>query len=258
MVISEPSTAAGGPTPLKLKRQPFKSSRNGYKEGRSKGLSAFYSNKSQSFSCISDLQTNPFCQSSLVLAKRRSLSRGSWQKSFSCIEEDVCGVESLQQRQAYLEDSDPYCADPASAPGSPMSLLSPAGSFLQPWDSTAAPSGALADSWFSSDSKAAEVQPQQGLVALASITSGMLSGDVGGPCPPSPSSLSACGSSLPSTSSTSSSGLCMEAFDASAADMCDTYSGLYERPTEGLCAAMRAASLAVQQPHQAALCYCCM
>lgn len=83
-----------------------------------RGLSKFYANKSQSFNCMADLNlASAFfgSQSTLVLAKPLALSP-SWQQPFSSVMEEQWEAPCSQQQQQQTHELP--CSH--SAPGSPL------------------------------------------------------------------------------------------------------------------------------------------
>eukprot|EP00775_Hariotina_reticulata_P004561 gene4561-4815_t len=79
------STSQEQPQQPSLQRQALK---------RRRGLSRFYANKSQSFSCIQDLVNNPFSRSCISLAKRSS----SWRQQLArCASVDEAGEDVMNR-----------------------------------------------------------------------------------------------------------------------------------------------------------------
>lgn len=242
MVISTATTAGEAPTAaiaIPLKRQTLKKRR---------GLSSFYSSKSQSFNCILDLQSNPFCQSTLVLAKVAH-TPASWEQPYG----------SIQEERMWEQQGDPLSMHPdgcVSEPGSPRAHHSlarhswPGSSDADECEESCSPP--LAPSWDSTPPE--ECHPMQ---HLQQQPQGMfappigLHGSIGG------EGITLAGSrccSLGPSLSGSSDGSMYASCDTSFEAMGDAYCCL-QQPEDGLCEALKAASLAAAQhnPHAAAL-----
>ena len=232
---SQPSTSVAVPL-LAPRRQALKSN------ARRKGLSAFYASKSQSFNCISDLQRNPFSQSAVVLGKR-SMSQ-AWQQPFGSIQEDMCDCDCVESPRHSV-----------SAPGSPFARAA-----FAHWSDSTSLAGCChphaAECWAgSSNGKLHSLQhsteqpysDQGPLAHMCAASSGCIT--EGGSLP----SLSSLGpfDSLSHTLSGSSDGGSVDTCDDAAEVTGDACCDLLEQPTEGLCSALKAATLAAQQPKQA-------
>jgi hypothetical protein len=235
MVISSQgsdSSAEGATFSLKPLRQSLKQ-QSGTSARKRRGLSAFYSSKSQSFNCIRDLQANPFCQSALVLAKPQP---SSWKQPFGSIQEDMCELHTPQQQLECM----PTRA--VSEPGSPQAQHDlvrhswPGGQANESFDS-------MAPAWLSSHlpalSGCEQLHQPEGLSGLGMASSfhvGSISFLQG-------SRSASLGPSLSSSDSDVSS---MDASETSA----DVTGGACcfaepQQSTDSLCDALRAASLAV-------------
>lgn len=221
---------------------------------RRRGLSAFYSSKSQSFNCMRDLQNNPFCQSTcLLLAKQPPPTQLG---PFSSIQEELC-CDLIEQQPAGSLSTHPDGS--MSEPGSPQprhGLLS-----RHSWPGSSSP----------------ELQDHEEAVAVAAVPfapplpsswHGYIMAPQHSAAPqlvlhPSSASVdSRCGSPWlgPALSSSSDGSMgSMDACDASFEGMADAYCCLQQQqhqeqpPTDSLCEALKAATLTARRTaHQAA------
>lgn len=226
--VAEGATFSLKPLKQSLKQHSSTSAR------KRRGLSAFYSSKSQSFNCIRDLQANPFCQSALVLAKPQP---SSWQQSFGSIQEDMCELNTAHQQLDCLPNR------AASEPGSPQAqheLL------RHSWP------GSQADESFDSIEPAcwlsshvpAQAEHKQLHQPEGFSGFGMASSFGAGSIPILQGSRSASlGPSLSSSDSDDSSmDACGTSLDVTGGACCSVQP---QQPTDSLCDALRAASLAV-------------
>ena len=108
VITSQNAAVADSPASTAVTRRPLKQSSSS--RSRRRGLSAFYSSKSQSFNCMRDLQSNPFCQSTCLLGK-------SPPTDFSSIQEELC-CDLIEQQQGDSPSTHPNGS--MSEPGSPQ------------------------------------------------------------------------------------------------------------------------------------------
>lgn len=231
MVISSLNDLDAAPSAaIGLKRQSLKAT----SARKRRGLSAFYATKSQSFNCMRDLQNNPFCKSAVVLGKPAQQS--AWQHPFGSIPEDMCQLHNAQPDCQLFVHADGSVSEPGSPAAQPLARHSWSGS---PGE---VPLDGVADGWLSSEC-AATCEEQQLLLPSgfddASTHSVLpVMGD---------SSWGSRGRSVSSSDSHVSS---MDACDTSL-EVTEDACCFPQQPTVGLCDALRATSLAVQQPKQA-------
>jgi hypothetical protein len=232
MVISSVNDLDAGPSAaIGLKRQSLKAT----SARKRRGLSAFYATKSQSFNCMRDLQNNPFCKSAVVLGKPAQQS--AWQQPFGSIPEDMCELHNAQPDCQLLLHADGCVSEPGSPAAQPLARHSWPGSPGEvPLD--------VADGWLPSQCTGTFEEQQ---LLLPSGFDGTSTHSI---LPVlEDSRWGSRGRSLSSSDSHVSS---MDACDTSFEVTEDACCGLQQQPpTEGLCNALRATSLAVQQPKPA-------
>lgn len=224
---------------LRPRKELFKSQSSTSRKRR--GLSKYYVSRSQSFNCIRDLQSNPFCQSAVVLAKVQP----SWQQPFSSIQEDMCELNSTQQQLDF--PSSPRAVSEPASPQAHHSLVrhswpgSPTDDQFEP----------MAGAWLSSSTAGPEQHEQLQHQAQVPAALGTVSSVPGcaGPIAILPSIR--CDSLGPSLSSSDSSASSMDACDPSMDISGDGCCSLHmQQPTDSLCEALRAqASLAARPKH---------
>jgi hypothetical protein len=225
--VAEAATFSLKPLRQSLKQQSSMSAR------KRRGLSAFYSSKSQSFNCIRDLEANPFCHSALALAKPQP---SSWQQPFGSIQEDMCELHNAHQQLDCL----PTRA--VSEPGSPQAqhdLL------RHSWPGSQADESfdSIAPAWLSSHvpeqsghEQLHQPEDLSGLGMASSFGAGSIAILQG-------SRSASLGPSLSSSDSDDSSmDACDTSVDVTGGACC---SAQPQQPTDSLCDALRAASLAV-------------